>query len=74
MNAATTSNGALARLIDHFGGKRKAHLRIAAALDCHPESVRLWLYKRRTVPAKRAVQLEQITDGLVRAVDLVAEA
>ena len=70
----STTNGAIERLITHFGGRRKAHLRIAAALDCHPESVRIWLYKRGQVPAKRAIQLEELTAGLVRAADLVSEA
>lgn len=55
---------ALENAIEAFGGSR----RLAEALDVVPMTVSQW--KRRGVPAERAVEIERATGGKVTRYDL----
>lgn len=54
------------KAISHFGNMS----RMAAALGVKPPSVLDWRNKKRELPVKRCVQIEQITNGVVTRKDL----
>ena len=55
----------LEQIIEHFGGK----LALANALGVSPPAVSLWCQIGR-MPPRRAIQIEQMTNGKFRAVDI----
>jgi hypothetical protein len=56
------------KLIEHFGDKRA----VAAALDVHEETVRLWL--RDGIPLGKAIDVETRSKGIVTAEEILREA
>jgi DNA-binding transcriptional regulator YdaS (Cro superfamily) len=60
-------NNSLDRAIEHFGSQA----RLAEALDVEPMAVTHW--KSRGVPPKRAIQIEEATEGSVTRFDLLPE-
>ena len=58
----------LQKAIDHFGTISG----LAKALDVAPPTVYEWIKGRRPMALERAIQIEQLTDGKVRADKLVA--
>jgi len=53
-------------VIQHFGGQSK----LAAALGISQVAVHFWV-REDALPAKRAIQVERITNGKFKAADLV---
>ncbi len=53
--------------VDHFGSQAK----LAEALEVEPMAVSHW--KIRGLPPKRAVQIEDVTDGKVTRYELLPE-
>jgi len=59
----------LDEIIKHYGGK----LAMAKALGVSAPAVTLWCHLNR-IPPRRAIQIEQMTGGKFRAVDIAGEA
>lgn len=55
----------LNEIIEHYGGK----LALAKALGVSAPAVTLWCHLNR-IPPRRAIQIEQMTNGKFRAVDI----
>ena len=55
------------KLFEHFGSQQK----LAKALGIKRMAVNHW--KTRGIPGARAVQIEQLTDGKFKAVDLIGQ-
>jgi DNA-binding transcriptional regulator YdaS (Cro superfamily) len=53
-------------LIEHFGSQNK----LAIALGVTKEAVSQW-FKAGEIPPARAIQIEKLTDGKIKAIDLV---
>lgn len=56
------------KVIEHFGGTTKT----AKVLGVEPAAVSQWIAKKE-IPPKRAIEVERITDGLFKAVDLIGD-
>lgn len=63
-----TENPLAKRLVDHFGGRPET----AKHLGRTAESVRLWL--KNGIPVANAIEVEKLTDGLVTAEEILADA
>lgn len=59
-------NIAIKKAILFFGGT----VNLAKQLNVHHASVSKWLYEKRSIPVKYAVQIEYLTDGEIKASDL----
>ena len=57
----------LDKAVEHFGSQAK----LAKALDLGPMAVSSW--RKRGVPLRRAVQIEQLTGGVITAAELCPE-
>ncbi len=55
-------------IFEHFGGQNK----LAGILDVSTQAISAWKYAG-CIPANNAVEIERITDGKFKAVDLVAK-
>lgn len=55
-------------IIKHFGGRAK----LAYALGVTPSAVTVWC-RMGTLPANRAIQIERLSAGRFRAVDIPTE-
>lgn len=55
-------------LIEHFGSQN----RLAGELDVSSVAVGQWI-KAGAIPALRAIQIENLTDGLFKAKDLIGD-
>ncbi len=53
------------QIIDHFGGKAE----LARALQVERAAVSWWI--RYGLPAQRAVQIERMTEGRFKAIDIM---
>jgi len=58
------------RVIKHFGSKAK----LARALGIQRSNITLWLSGAKNIPPKQAINIERITDGEFKAVDILGEA
>lgn len=54
------------KVIEYFGGTSKT----AKALGVEPAAVSQWIAKNE-IPPKRAIEIERLTDGALRAVDMI---
>jgi DNA-binding transcriptional regulator YdaS (Cro superfamily) len=58
------------RVIKHFGSKAK----LARALGIQRSNITLWLSGAKNIPPKQAIEIEKITDGQFKAVDILGDA
>lgn len=58
------------RVIKHFGSKAK----LARALGIQRSNITLWLSGAKNIPPKQAINIERITSGEFKAVDILGEA
>ena len=59
-------NIAMRRAISFFGGTVK----LAKNLGIRPNHIPDWLYEKRLIPVKHAVQIEYLTNGKIKASEL----
>lgn len=64
----STDNQIASRIVDHFGGRSRA----AKHLGRSVETIRLWLEKG--IPLSQAIDVEQKTDGVVTAEEILQNA
>lgn len=68
MSAMETESQVAKRVIEHFGGPGKT----ADAFEVSTEAIRLW--RKKGIPLDRSLEVEERTDGAVKAEDILAEA
>jgi len=59
---------AIDRMVEYFGSQAE----VARALKVTPSAVTQWL-QNGAIPAQRAIQIEALTKGEIKALDLVAQ-
>lgn len=59
-------NIAIRKAISFFGGTVK----LSEQLNVHHADVSKWLYEKRSIPIKYAVEIEQLTKGKIKAKEL----
>lgn len=56
----------MTEVVEHFGGQYK----LAAVLNVSSVAVSAWI-KREAFPPKRAIQIQEMTEGKYQALDLI---